>query len=397
MRRYHCRCHQLNVMASIRKKSTSPYWFAAYYREDGSRTQTSTKTTDRKEAQRIADDLEHAHVKKATEGQMRRILSNLSERLTGAPLASATLRDYTTQWLLRKKAEVSPLSYAAYKSGVEDFVEMTPAKAQMQLQYVTTGDVAAYRDHCAGRTTAKTANNKLKIVRTLLQSAWRDGLIQENPAAKVPVLKSADSVRRPFTIDELKRLLAVANAEWRGMILVGLYTGQRLKDVATLAWTNVNLAEKQIELTTSKTGRRQIIPIAKPLLNHLMQCEAGDDPASPLFPKAAKLVNKDGDVGRVSQDFYDLLVTANLAPKRLTKDRSAGKGRDGKRDRNPLTFHCLRHTATSLLKNAGVSEAVAMDLVGHDSKAVSQNYTHIEEGTKREAMDKMPDVTEDAK
>jgi integrase len=380
-------------MASIRKKATSPFWFACYYKEDGTRAQTSTKTEDKKEAQRIADDLEQAHVKKATEGQMRRILSGLSERLTGAPLASATLRDYTTQWLLRKKAEVAAISYAAYKSAVDDFVERTPAKADMQLQYVTTGDVAAYRDYCAGRTTAKTANNKLKIVRTLLQSAWRDGLIQENPAAKVPVLKAEDSIRRPFTMDELARLLDKASDEWKGMILVGLYTGQRLKDVATLTWTNVNLVEKQIELTQSKTKRRQIIPLAKPLLAYFMKCEAGDDPRAPLFPAAWKLVKKDGDVGRVSQDFYDLLVLANLATERPAKDEPSGKGRRGRRERNPLTFHCLRHTATSLLKNAGVSEAVAMDLVGHDSKAVSQNYTHLDESTKREAMDKLPDVT----
>jgi hypothetical protein len=46
------------------------------------------------------------------------------------------------------------------------------------------------------------------------------------------------------------------------------------------------------------------------------------------------------------------------------------------------------------LKNAGVSEAVAMDIIGHDSKLVSQNYTHIEESTKRKALSKLPDITE---
>lgn len=381
-------------MASIRKKpGLSQFWFACYYREDGSRTQTSTKTTDRKEAQRIADELEQAHTRRMTEGQMRRVLSDLHERIAGAPIAVATLREYAKQWLELKEKEVSRLSFLAYKSAVNGFVDGCAAKADQGIQYVSVADVTAYRDKCAARTTAKTANNRLKIVRTFLQAAWVAGLIQENPAAKVKVLPTEDSVRRPFSIPELRSLLAVANDEWRGMILAGLYTGQRLKDIATLSWANLDLAGKTMKLRTSKTDRFMELPIAKPLMKHLMTLEAGDDPKAPLFPAAAKLVAKDGDVGRVSQDFYDLLVTANLAKERLGKDESKGIGRGGRRDRNELTFHCLRHTATSLLKNAGVSEAVAMDIIGHDSKAVSGLYTHIEHNAKRDALNKLPDVT----
>ena len=62
------------------------------------------------------------------------------------------------------------------------------------------------------------------------------------------------------------------------------------------------------------------------------------------------------------------------------------------RTTSELSFHCLRHTATSLLKNAGVSDAVARDIIGHDSAAVSAHYTHIDTATKRGAVDSMPDV-----
>jgi len=120
-----------------------------------------------------------------TEGQMRRILSDLSERLSGEPLASATLKEFAAQWLERKRTEIARVSYLGYKGAVNEFVETTPTKANVGLQYVTVADVAAYRDRTAAKTSAKSANNKLKIVRTLLQSAWRDGYISENPAAKV--------------------------------------------------------------------------------------------------------------------------------------------------------------------------------------------------------------------
>jgi integrase len=383
-------------MASLRIKPRSPYWWACFYLEDGSRAQRSTRLdatqVNRKIAQRMADELEDAHKKKSTEAQMRRILTDLNERLVGQPLASATLTDYAKQWLARKKGEIGGVTYLAYKSAINGFVDETPAKANLGLQYVTAADLAAFRDRSAAKASAKTANNKMKIVRTMLQTAWRDGFIIENPAAKVLALKAEDSIRRPFTLPELKKLLSVATDEWRGMILVGLYTGQRLKDIATLRWSAVDLTRNEIALTTSKTKRRQIIPIARPLLNYFQELSAPDNPRAAVFPRTSALVQKDGDVGRLSQQFYDLLVTAGLAVARLTKDKSKGVGRKGPRVRSEITFHSLRHTATSLLKNAGVSEAVARDIIGHDSEQMSRHYTHIESSAKREALDKLPDL-----
>ena len=77
----------------------------------------------------------------------------------------------------------------------------------------------------------------------------------------------------------------------------------------------------------------------------------------------------------------------------MAKERSkeaTGKGRTLRRTVNEISIHSLRHTATSLLKNAGVPEAVAMDIIGHDSEAISRHYTHIEYKAKRAALEKSP-------
>ena len=88
-----------------------------------------------------------------------------------------------------------------------------------------------------------------------------------------------------------------------------------------------------------------------------------------------------------------MLVAAGLATPRPPKWKAQGKGRKTARTRSEVTFHSLRHTAISLLKNAGVSEAVARDIIGHESAAISRHYTHIDESSKREALSKLPDVT----
>ena len=45
-----------------------------------------------------------------------------------------------------------------------------------------------------------------------------------------------------------------------------------------------------------------------------------------------------------------------------------------------------------MLKNTGASSAIAGDVVGHDSEAMQRNYTKIDVETKRQALDKLPDL-----
>src|SRR5437588_1619964 len=114
------------------------------------------------------------------------------------------------------------------------------------------------------------SNVAVKILRSAFAQARRDGLVDVNEAERVTLLKRRDRFeRRPFTIDELKRILEVADDEWRGMILFGLYTGQRLGDIATLTWQNLDLQRAELRLVTTKTGRRQAIPIAPPLFRFI--------------------------------------------------------------------------------------------------------------------------------
>jgi integrase len=80
--------------------------------------------------------------------------------------------------------------------------------------------------------------------------------------------------------------LAIADPEWQSLIRFGLYTGQRLMDLALLTWSGIDLERGEIRLTTSKTGRRMTIPMAESLREHLVALAGGDDPDAPLHPRA---------------------------------------------------------------------------------------------------------------
>ena len=74
--------------------------------------------------------------------------------------------------------------------------------------------------------------------------------------------------------------------------------------------------------------------------------------------------------------------------------KSTGKGRDQAREASEISFHSLRHSAVTMLKAAGVSDFMAREIVGHESAAVSRQYTHLTTDDKRAAMQRLPDVTD---
>jgi integrase len=385
-------------MASLRRKPRSPYWFACFQLPDGRRTQRSTGSSDKKIAQRIANEFEDAGKEAAKgryiESRARKTIADIFALGNREALPSSTIKAYCEAWLERKELEANERTHERYKTAVDHFLEYAGGRAARDIAHLTAKEITGLRDHMAKSLSPNSANYTVKILRAMLNQARRDGFVEINEASRVSLIQRVRKFeRRPFTLPELRRILGTASEEWRGMILFGIYSGLRLGDVAMLTWANLDLEQRELVVATQKTGRRVVIPLAKPLLEYIRNLQAGDDPTAPLFPKAYECKERNPHGGPLSNQFYQVLVAAGMAAPRTHKAKEDGKGRDAKRQLNEISFHSLRHTATSLLKNAGVSDAVARDIIGHESAAISQNYTHIETETKRAALAKMPDVT----
>ncbi len=379
-------------MASIRRHPLSKYWYGCFTLPTGQRTQRSTKTTDRKLALKLANEWEKAAQMKLTETQARRVIGDLYEMVSGNRLSSSTTRQFIEGWLRLKKVEAGVATWRRYQDIADDFLEFLGDQSDADIAHLTAKQVTDFRDGLLERLTPSTANLALKILRSALTHAKREGLILDNPADRVKTVaaKGAGKSRRAFTLTELRSILAVADSEWTGMIIFGLYTGQRLGDIANLTWQNIDIERQELRLVTAKTGRQQIIPLAQPAIRHLEGLESSDDPGQALFPKANAIVGRTGRVGSLSNQFYSLMVAAGLAKAR--SHQKMADGRNMKREVNEISFHCLRHTATSLMKNAGISPAIVQEFIGHDSPAISANYTHIETEALRRAADSIPDI-----
>ena len=126
------------------------------------------------------------------------------------------------------------------------------------------------------------------------------------------------------------------------------------------------------------------IPLMQPAIDYLSALPANDDPNAHIFPNAAKYKH----TSSLSGQFHDILVDAGLV-----EVRSYTRKPKGPRAASEISFHSLRHSAVTLLKAAGVSDFIAREIVGHESSAVSRQYSHLSTEHKRNAMRNLPDVT----
>ena len=381
-------------MASLTKRPTSKNWVACFTDRTGRRLKRSTGEKSRKAAQRIADSYEAAARKKRTARQVREVIASLHKQITGEELPAHSYRQFANSWLERKTPETASSTAAFYRNALEKFEKFIGDKANGELVEISRDDITRFRNHESKTLAGKTVNHDLKVLKMLFRAARRDGAVAEDPCEFVDTIRErGGSNRRPFTIPELKAVLSVVDDEWKSMILFGLYTGQRLGDVATLTWQNVDLQRKEIRLVTRKTGKQMILRIPPPLLKHLEGVEAGDKPDEPLHPRAFAIVNEQGKSGHLSNWFADLLSDAGLREKKKHRKTGAdGVGRGRGSSTGGLSFHCIRHTAVSLMKDAGIPEAAVMELVGHDSQAMSQHYTHVGMEALEKAAGSLPDL-----
>lgn len=381
-------------MACIWKDPRTRFWVACFTSRDGRRLKKTTKTTDRKKAQRIADSLEKVARDKQTAKTVRAAITALSQEVWGVEVVSTSVREHFANWLTEKRASSATSTMEFYERSCEKFLTFLGPAADEPVEHIERGHVARYKIEISKKLAAKTINHHVKLLRMVFKAARRDGLIDEDPAEFVETIrKTAASARRPFSIKELQAVIAACDEEWRGMVLCGIYTGQRLADIADMRWRNVDLLKKEIRLTARKTNRLMTIPIAPPLLEHLEALPSSDDRDAPLHPKACAVLSKQGRVGTLSNQFIAILVQAGLRDSASLNKKGTGKGRHAKRQSHGLSFHSLRHTAVTLLKEAGIPAAVVMELIGHDSEEMSRHYTHVGREALEGATLKFPDVT----
>jgi integrase len=234
---------------------------------------------------------------------------------------------------------------------------------------------------------ARTVNQILsKVLSAPMARAVSLGYIQVNPCKAVQPLRETRTEAGIFTLEQIASLIKAAPSDdWRGLILAGFYTGQRLRDLADLIWGQIDLAKKMIFWTQGKTSAGVAIPIHPDLLDHLLELAVPDNPKLPVFPSIHGKAG--GGRSGLSEAFKRIMIKANIPlTKRLESAGGVGRGR------NDLSFHSLRHSFNTAMANAGISQEIRQKLTGHRDTDTNKLYTHFDFPALKAAVHAVPSI-----
>ena len=230
-------------------RDRSPYWYCAYTTADGRRLKKSTKETDRRKAKIICEAFEAAEESAkhgtATEEQIRRVMNEVLERVTGKRVYDPTVRQWFERWLESEKSAISQSTLERYQQITRDFLKCIGPVADRRLEMVTSDDVLRFRNQLEGEGRAPLTVNLMikRVLKRAFRIATEEGLIARNPCATVRPIRDTEKLEKgTFTPEQIAKLVEHAEGDWKGLILAGYYTGGRLSDLARLKWANVDLS-----------------------------------------------------------------------------------------------------------------------------------------------------------
>ncbi len=373
-------------MASVHKRKESKFWWGSFWFE-GKKIFRSTGQVEKAMALQVAIAWEEA-VKGPieSEDQARRVMADLLERVLGKGRGRMSCGDFVARWSAALHGTVEKRTLDTYESVVGEFVDFVGRERSVDA--ISQEDVVRWRAAELKRVMPKTVNNRVKILRSMLRQAVAEGFARVNAAEGLkPVKEASAKVRRPFSREELAKVLEISDETWRAVVLSGVETGQRFGDIVRMEWRSI--VDGMWSFKSGKVDRGMMIPLSAELLG-LLQARPRMKGEPRVFPElVAKL--RQGDVGPLSKEFADLLHKAGL--RTHSPHDSVSKGgkkaelvaRTGnRRERQELSFHSLRHTARTWLEEAGQPKAVIDALIGHEG-TTGRIYTTVGAEALREA------------
>ncbi|MER6612279.1 tyrosine-type recombinase/integrase [Streptomyces xantholiticus] len=321
----------------------------------------------------------------------RRELLDKVDQGVPVPTKSAKLSEWLPYWLDHIiKPRRKRTTYAKYEVHVRLY--LVPMLGTKRLESLSVADVRRFLVQLEKKSTAATAKESHRVLRTALTAACREELVMRNVATLVepPSVDARDL--SPWSLDETLDFLTAARKDpLYAAFVLAIALGFRRGEVVGLRWENLDLEKREIRVRTQRQrvrgeayeddpkGRRrkQTLPL----------------PAICVAPLRWQRLRQAAQRERAGADWQEtgyVFTTRTgqpIEPRNLYRSFTRVADSAGIR---VIRLHDARHGCATLLTAAGVAPRVVMEILGHSQIAVTMNvYTHVVQDTQREAVSHM--------
>ncbi|MDD5708625.1 MAG: hypothetical protein PHR35_22130 [Kiritimatiellae bacterium] len=303
------------------------------------------------------------------------VLQNLAARIEGRKAENAALVEkdnppltFEHAWAAYVQSPNRPDSgdrtlqdYSGYFNTFAEWMKKRHSDKTL-LRDVTPARATAYAVYLGKRNLSANSFNKHIRFLELLYRVTRDPLRPStNPWQDIRRKQAVSVSRRELTVEELKNVCLAATGELRILLALGVYTGLRLGDCATLRWNEVDAARGIIRRVPNKTARRNPKPVLVPL-HAALRAMLAQVPAKfrgdYVLPESAALyIRSSSELSKRVHRHFEACGVKTQKPgtgffRAIGPDGTPTKTFSGQRAVVEVGFHSLRHTFVSLCREA---------------------------------------------
>ena len=229
-------------------------------------------------------------------------------------------------------------------------------------------DVANYRDTRLKTVGSSHVRHELALLSHLFTVAikeWGMGSLV-NPVQQIRKPVPNQGRDRRLHSDEEAVLLAECdkyNKELSSIVRFALETAMRRSEIAGMTWDRVDLKKRTVSLLDTKNGEKRIVPLSPEALRILSD-----------LPRRL-----DGKVWATNANYLTLsfLRVVSRARKAYEKECEEKGIKPDPAFLVDLTFHDLRHEATSRFFEKGLNPMQVAAITGHKTLQMLKRYTHL--------------------
>lgn len=327
-------------------------YYVDFYDIDGTRRTRALGTTDRELAVKL-----HAEYMKYVETQkcMAKIARDFPDLVTAPPPKTAAPE---TKRGALKLSEM--LELAAKRRNLSQSHRLIWNKFCERTKLIYAADVTpkyalSYLESNYSNGNGKTYNNIKSALNTIFRCCLVDANLTESPFESIMNKRITDiESHRNLTLSEIDQILANGSELVKTMTMLSRWTGQRLKDCASITPSMIDWERKVIILQPGKTKRFKkwvCAPLFPELENYLREISC------PAETSYALNFGYRGN-NHFCREIHKLFSRLHIC------DTSEGKA----------SFHSIRGTAITWFKENGIHGETLRSITGHTTKEVEDIY-----------------------
>jgi len=245
-------------------------------------------------------------------------------------------------------------------------LRIKPVFGDKRLDQITRQQIQSFHTALAAEgLAAATCNHHVKLLKHSLNLAVDWGMLEANPAKRVPMLHEDNQVENYLDDAQLDRLLTVLRTDENVAVcqiaLFLLSTGCRLNEALSAKWADADIENRVlvIRASTSKSRKVRSIPLNESALDVLASLHT-------------------------ESEFEHLFVNRKTGKPYVAIAKVWHRLRE-KAGLPHLRLHDLRHLFASFLVNNGRTLLEVQQVLGHADPRVTLRYSHLSSKTLQEA------------